>query len=419
MDRTGFSVFYVGLIFLILIAFVAFAVDVGRIRLGKAQLQTGADAGSRAGASGIPVSITAAKARAQQTANLNPLLHTTVSVDQTADLEFGFWDSKKRIFTVIKDDAKTVNDERDASNACHAYAVAQQARKTSIQLIFAPVYGATQSNLTTDAIAFVRADEEGFGFIGLDFITTTGTILVDSFNGAAGPYPGQANGNLNGNMASNGPITATGTVDIRGDARPGVRQGPPQITGGSIITGWQAPLEVPLDTATKYAVKIMPGADINTTGISPQTSLVPPKGKKPPSPFSTFEPKVATSVAAGVYRLGGIDMSKSGVNVTISGVVKMYVDGDIAIHGGNVKYANSSSRLELYVTKAGTSVDLTGNATVAFGIWAPLTDIKVAGNTEFYGYMLGKSLTFHGTSGLHYDESMGAALGPLQITLVK
>ena len=47
------------------------------------------------------MSIGAAEARAVITTQTNPVLEKTVSFDTSKDMEFGFWDSKARTFTVI------------------------------------------------------------------------------------------------------------------------------------------------------------------------------------------------------------------------------------------------------------------------------------------------------------------------------
>ena len=46
-DRSGLSIIYVIILLVVLIAFVGFAVDVGRIRLVRSQLQTAAEAAAR------------------------------------------------------------------------------------------------------------------------------------------------------------------------------------------------------------------------------------------------------------------------------------------------------------------------------------------------------------------------------------
>src|SRR6188472_4275729 len=100
--RSGFSIIYIPLILLLLVAFVAMAVDTGRIRLAKAQLQGAADASARAGVSGLPgFGIGGSLARAQLVAQANDVAEQKVVFDNGADIEWGYWDSKTRTFFLI------------------------------------------------------------------------------------------------------------------------------------------------------------------------------------------------------------------------------------------------------------------------------------------------------------------------------
>src|SRR4051812_45254210 len=87
--RRGFSIVYIPVILLLLIAFVAMAVDTGRIRLAKAQLQGASDAAALAGASGVPLfTIDSCAVRAQKTAQANQVAEADVVLDKNADLQW-------------------------------------------------------------------------------------------------------------------------------------------------------------------------------------------------------------------------------------------------------------------------------------------------------------------------------------------
>src|SRR2546423_962495 len=119
-SRSAFSIIYVPLILLLLIAFVAMAVDTGRIRLAKAELQGGADAAARAGISAMPNNsgISQSATRAQNIAQANVVAETNIQFDQGADIEWGIWNSTTHTFLVLVDDPLTVGiDERERANA--------------------------------------------------------------------------------------------------------------------------------------------------------------------------------------------------------------------------------------------------------------------------------------------------------------
>src|SRR5437016_3039895 len=101
--RAGLSIIYVLILLVVLIAFVGFAVDVGRIRLARSQLQTAADAAARAGAAGLPADKTIAYAT--DFAGKNQCLGAAVALDPSQaaplasrDIVFGIWTSNDRTF---------------------------------------------------------------------------------------------------------------------------------------------------------------------------------------------------------------------------------------------------------------------------------------------------------------------------------
>src|SRR2546423_455876 len=97
--RRGMSILYVVIMLIVLIAMVSLAVDYGRVKLARAQLQTAADAAARAGASGLPVSTAATLDRATDVAEENVCLETTVSFNNAEDLDFGVWNRSTHTFT--------------------------------------------------------------------------------------------------------------------------------------------------------------------------------------------------------------------------------------------------------------------------------------------------------------------------------
>src|SRR5262245_49517822 len=121
--RRGLSILYVVVIVVALAGFVSMAVDIGRVRLARTQLQLATDAAARAGADLLPVSTQATIDSALAAADLNPVLDdngnhgqradTGVVLEPDGDLEFGVWDWSTREFTLLDD------DDRRRANALH------------------------------------------------------------------------------------------------------------------------------------------------------------------------------------------------------------------------------------------------------------------------------------------------------------
>ena len=53
-----------------------------------------------------------------------------------------------------------------------------------------------------------------------------------------------------------------------------------------------------------------------------------------------------------------------------------------------------------------TSATLTGNTDIYADLYAPLSKVTLTGTSDFYGQMVGKSLTLNGDGQIHCDESM-------------
>jgi hypothetical protein len=419
----GFSILYVPLMFLLLFAFAALAIDIGRMRLGKSQLQAAADASARAGASGLPVSIPASIVRATNTANANTVLESNVSLLPGSDLEYGTWDPKTSTFTPIIDNTATPNDERDAANACHVTTRATSARGTAIPLWIIPHAISFDRNggdagfkpthdFTTEAIAMYKLGVKKYGIVGLDWINFTGTGRVDSWSGI-GPYPGTALSSWNADVASNGPITFSGTSDVYGDVHPGPGY-TVSVDSLSQIHGSMVPLDAPVS----YPPDSFPPGPYSYAGITDGT-------KKGPVQNGEFYPTSATSVVPGNYYFPGnnqgkaVTITQTGGIVTISGTTVFYADGDVDLTGGNLAGASPSTLLRITVTKAGTLVKLAGNTGLRIDLYAPLSTVKITGVAQFSGSVVGKTLTVEGTGDVHYDEAFGGYITPPKVILVK
>src|SRR5947207_10472246 len=101
LRHRGLSTLYFAPLFLALIGFVSFAVDLGRIRLGQAQLQAASDFAARAGAWGLTTDSRTAQTSAKDIADLNKCLGKLIVLDKNADIDFGIWRESTRTFTVV------------------------------------------------------------------------------------------------------------------------------------------------------------------------------------------------------------------------------------------------------------------------------------------------------------------------------
>ena len=443
--RRGLSIIFVVIALVVLIGFVSLAVDVGRVRLAKAELQTAADAAALAGASGLelaPEDIGEAEFRAVSAGAENVGIDVqnsngarydrSIEIVPGEDVQYGIWRRDSRIFEVLEDYGNDI-DERRRANAVRAFGrrggtFTQEdmdgntltfERNNGLKLIFAPVLpdGPLTGHIETRAIAIIEGGRQGMGFIGLDWVRFVGTTLVDSYNAAVESYPG-ADGipNQDASISSNGNITLVGTTDIHGDVHPGIEADilPNPLTGDVEVTGYMHPLD-------KVLVE---GVDYTVPTFSPTTL-------EPDTPYHGSPTSLSGDLLFKNWTTGGnddvtINNLTGPVNIWVDGdfkhggnaiiripgavhAVNFYVDGDISITGGNIIQLDSAppAILTFNVTKANTDVVVQGVPALAAHINAPLSDLSFngTGKLAFYGWAIGKTLTVTGNMELHYDQS--------------
>ncbi|MGL5498675.1 MAG: DUF7305 domain-containing protein [Aeromonas sobria] len=141
-----------------------------------------------------------------------------------------------------------------------------------------------------------------------------------------------------------------------------------------------------------------------------------------------------------VYKLDSLNMG-SDAKLTIKGDVVLLIGKDFTMGGSNQLTVTPGSSLTLIVsgkidlgagaevtagkqglTPAGNpaisiysaysgkdGVKLSGNTPLYAALYAPLTEMNIAGSGGLYGAVRAKSLAQSGAGGLHYDEALGMA----------
>jgi hypothetical protein len=121
----------------------------------------------------------------------------------------------------------------------------------------------------------------------------------------------------------------------------------------------------------------------------------------------------------GTYYFTTLTLS-GGAKLNITGKTIIYVTGKVDTSGGSLD--NSSqipSNLQLY--PMGTTCVLSGASQTYAVIYGPTADItRSGGNSDFFGAMVGNSLTLSGGGGIHADEAItGVKSGARKATLVR
>lgn len=139
-NRAGVIIVYAICIMVAFMALASFAVDYGRMRLARTQLQMATDASVLYGVTGLATSTSQATSRAITAAAENKV-DGSACVITSSDVEFGVWDPTTRSFTVLTGSAQI-----------SATAMRVKARKT-VPTVFASILGRTSVEVETKSIA--------------------------------------------------------------------------------------------------------------------------------------------------------------------------------------------------------------------------------------------------------------------------
>ncbi len=235
------------------------------------------------------------------------------------------------------------------------------------------------------------------GVVGLDGITFGGEgALIDGASVRA---------------FSNGAISLAGTVD--GNVRSA--QSSVALKKGALVTG---------DVIAGTTITVAPGGAINGTSTehSPTEPLAP-DAVPACSPFSdasgisggftydaargdlTVKGGKTATLAAGTYCFHNVTVS-GGSTLNVGGAVTLVLTGKLDAGGGSKIVTASANPSDLKIRSAfadGAGVSFGGGGTMYANIYAPMTDVAIAGGTVLDGSVLGKSLNISGDSAVHYD----------------
>jgi hypothetical protein len=114
-----------------------------------------------------------------------------------------------------------------------------------------------------------------------------------------------------------------------------------------------------------------------------------------------------------IYVEDAISVSENGTIVTQAGT-KLYVGGNGAFAGNGI--FNSTAvpmNLEIYGVGTGTRFDFSGESNFYGSLYAPASSVRLRGNADSYGAIVGDDVTIEGKGNFHYDESLSKN-GPFQ-----
>jgi Flp pilus assembly protein TadG len=400
--RRGNIVVLSAVLIVAMMAMLAFAVDLGYIAAARTELQRSADAAALAAANQLPSlsnATLAASACAQDNqTSITPTLKPT-------DLVFGYWNRDTATFSNPKPlgrpyNAVRVTLRRTAANG------------NALELFFGRVLGKNTTDVTASAIGY--GDRGLCGpFVGIEWVKASGNLLTDSFDSWEGSYRA-AYARDRGSLCSDGEITVGGDAHVRGDVRAGRNQ-VVTISGSSVdITGEIGNRLTPLN---------LPPVDASSAqGNNNNSSLSryrDPDGTGWIDPINQQGDFHLTGGASfdlppGTYYFRNMTML-GGSTLNITGKTTIYMTGDLKREGGASVNNNTQLASNLSIKMTGGTASISSNNVFYGVIYGPNTDINYSGTADFFGAIVGKTLTISGDATAHYDEALDLDLGAYAI----
>jgi Flp pilus assembly protein TadG len=378
------------ILMVVLLAVVAFAVDLGYILHARTELQRTADACALAAARRLPDQAEA-EAAARRVAEEN--LGSSGTDLDLSGIEFGYWDRDEATFT-------SPPPYGWSPNAVRVTLDKSGSRGNPLDLFFARVLGTSTADLSASATALYDRWLCG-PFVGILWLSVPGTPNTDSYDSREGSYHWSL-ARDRGSICSDGPIHIDGTALIRGDARAGkgyhvIMTGNTEVTGS--IGSRLKPLNLPYVDASQAAVE-------NDNG---QVPLIP-EGNSWKSPIDAagnfvLDGNRSIELPPGTYYFHDFILTGH-ARFDVSGHVTIYVTGDFERAGTTIVNNNTQKPANLTILMTGGRADVTSGNDFHGVIYAPNTEVTIDGSADLYGAVVGRTLTITGSGAGHYDESL-------------
>lgn len=421
-DRRGAITVLSAICLVMLIAFVAFAVDLGIMSTTDCELQSAADAGALAGARALSKDRASAVSAACLWAGKNSSSKQAIKMIAGQDVEIGIWDDASAKFSVLPESSTTV------ANAVRVTCRRDANHGNSVGLFFAPVLGVSTVGMKATAIAVNKGGTCG-GIMALEKIYLNDRQVgrasyTDSYDSSKGAYS-PATAGKNGDVCTNGHLTLNNNSRVNGDARWWKYAKTPnasasQVTGEfeSFEEQIQFPAIDPGDAATN---------NLNSTiKLSSKGAAVLSNGQ-----FTLTGSNDSITLAPGTYYFSTMTVA-GGSTVFVTGPTYIYVTGQIDLRLGNlVNTTKIPVNLQIYPMGFGTYFYLPFYGQLHASIYSTqahiyLDEKSAPVNFEFFGKMVGQKIRVWDTA-LHVDESLafgglrsgGEQIGKSGIALVE
>jgi len=263
-----------------------------------------------------------------------------------------------------------------------------------------------------------------YAAFGYDSIDLTGNASTDSYSSAGGgtyattrigfgsPNALTQGGHVGTNNAAGGSVNFSGVnAQVGGRIDIGRNGVPSTVVSGSSgvnYTAGQDAIQVLTAKVAKPPVVVpqLPTGTFSTSGV------LPPNYKYGNIQLSGGN---TLTLGNGVYVFDGIKLAGQAQIVLAPGAsAQVYITGNngggLDLSGqGVANLSGIAERLTFYGGPDLTSeISVTGNASAYFRLYAPNTPVKIAGNGDIFGSLVGQTVRNVGNAKIHYDRSMGS-----------
>jgi len=241
----------------------------------------------------------------------------------------------------------------------------------------------------------------GSAILARSSITLSGGSTTDSFDSRDGAYSA-ATALADGNVRANGSINMSGgSTVINGNA---TATGSVTGSGGSHVNGTTT------NGAPTLSFPSVPACGPPYSGSSGITG-----GTYNSSTGAwTVSGGGTGSLATGTYCFSTITFN-GGSTLSISSPVNVYTTGQVDLSGGTVANSTlSAASFKLFMSYSSTSqgIKVSGGSQSYMAVYAPDCVVNFSGGlTDFYGSVVGYSVTATGGTRIHYDQTVGGVLG--------
>jgi Flp pilus assembly protein TadG len=395
----------------IMMGMVAFAVDLGYIAQARTELQRTADAVALAAATKLPDTATATTTGIATAVSNSSTISPTLA---GSSFEYGHWSRNLNKFT-------TPTPAGRRPNAVRVTVRRTQSNGNPLNLFYGRVLGKSTTDLTVTAIAW---NDRGLcgALVGIQSINVPGTLNTDSYDSIEGGYV-ETDAYDHGSICSDGPITIGGDAAIDGDAMSGAGDSITVNGGSAEVSGYfgERTRELDYDPVDMTTV-----STTNNNNSLPNIWRANDLGlgyhwHQPIDPFGNFELRAGEiyTMPPGTYYFNNFTMVGGSV-LNITGETKIYLYGNMFRGGLSVINNNTASAQNLQFYMSGGTANVTSDNPFYGVIYAPNTAVTISGSSDYFGAIVGKTLTVNGGGQVHYDEALDLEMldPPNRTTLV-